>query len=60
MFNLFGTNPAAALKDDHDRVKTLFDEFEAAKSRPAKVKLVRSALTEPALTALFRGVPWTS
>ena len=47
MFNLFSTNPAVALlKDDHDRVKTLFDEFEAAKSRPAKVKLVRAALTE--------------
>lgn len=47
MFNLFGTNPAVALlKDDHDRVKALFDRFEAAKGRPAKVKVVRAALTE--------------
>lgn len=47
MFNLFSTNPAAAiLKDDHDRVKTLFDQFEAAKGRAAKVKAVRAALTE--------------
>src|SRR4051812_13947915 len=47
MFNLFSTNPAVALlKDDHDRVKVLFDEFEAASSRPAKTKVVRAALME--------------
>lgn len=47
MFNLFSTNPASALlKDDHDRVKAIFDRFEAAKSRPAKVKLVREAVAE--------------
>lgn len=47
MFNIFSTNPAVALlKDDHDRVKDLFDQFEAAGSRPAKVKVVRQALTE--------------
>jgi len=40
-------NPAAAiLKDDHDRVKDLFDRFEAAKTRAAKRKIVRQALTE--------------
>ena len=47
MFDFFTTNPAAKLlKEDHDKVKALFDEFEAAKSRPAKVKIVRRALTE--------------
>ena len=47
MFEFLTANPAAAiLKDDHDRVKELFDRFEAAKSRPAKVKIVRAALTE--------------
>ena len=47
MFAFLTPNPATALlKNDHDRVKTLFDEFEAAKSRAAKVKLVRAAVTE--------------
>ena len=47
MFNLFATNPAIALlKDDHDRVKDLFDQFETAKGRPARTKIVRQALTE--------------
>ena len=47
MFNLFSTNPAAALlKNDHDRVKGLFDRFEKAKGRAARVKVVREALTE--------------
>lgn len=47
MFEFLKPNPAAALlKDDHDGVKALFDQFEAAKSRPAKVKIVRAALTE--------------
>jgi hypothetical protein len=47
MFKLFTTNPAVALlKEDHEKVKSLFEQFEAAKSRPAKVKLVRQALME--------------
>ena len=47
MFNLFTTNPAAALlKEDHAKVKELFDQFEKAKSRAAKTKIVREALTE--------------
>ncbi len=47
MFDFLSGNPAVALlKEDHDRVKALFDQFEAAKSRPAKVKIVRAALTE--------------
>jgi len=47
MFNLFSTNPAVALlKEDHDRVKDLFDRFEKAKGRAAKVRLVRGALAE--------------
>jgi hypothetical protein len=47
MFEFLTANPAAALlKDDHDRVKDLFDRFEAAKGRSAKVRIVRQALTE--------------
>jgi len=34
------------LKKDHDKVKELFDRFEAAKSQPAKTKIVKQALTE--------------
>src|SRR6476620_3638693 len=40
-------NPAVVmLKDDHDRVKDLFDRFETARGRAAKRKIVRQALTE--------------
>jgi hemerythrin superfamily protein len=47
MFEFLTTNPAVAiLKEDHKRVKELFDKFEEAKTRPAKVKIVRAALTE--------------
>jgi len=47
MFDFLSANPAVTLlKEDHDRVKALFDQFEAAKSRAAKVKIVRVALTE--------------
>src|SRR4051794_8664798 len=47
MFNLFATNPAISLlKEDHDRVKELFDQFEAATGRAAKTKLVRRVLVE--------------
>ncbi len=47
MFDFLTPNPAVALlKDDHDRVKDLFDRFEAAKDRAAKRKVVRAALTE--------------
>jgi hemerythrin superfamily protein len=47
MFEFLTTNPAVELiKADHDRVKDLFDQFEAAKSRPAKLKVVREALVE--------------
>jgi hypothetical protein len=47
MIELLKANPAVTLlKEDHDRVKKLFDQFEAAKSRSAKVKIVRAALTE--------------
>jgi hemerythrin-like domain-containing protein len=47
MLGLFATNPAVALlKDDHDRVKTLFDEFDKAKTRRAKLRIVRAALAE--------------
>lgn len=47
MLEFLKPNPATALlKEDHDRVKGLFDRFEAAKGRAAKVKVVRQALTE--------------
>lgn len=47
MFEFLTANPAVALlKEDHVRVKELFDRFEAAKSRSAKVKIVRAALAE--------------
>ena len=47
MFEFLKPNPAAAmLKADHDKVQALFDEFESAKGRPAKVKIVRRALQE--------------
>lgn len=47
MFDFFQTNPAiAVLKKDHDTVKGLFDQFEEAKGRPAKTKIVNEALAE--------------
>ena len=47
MFNFFTTNPAVALlKEDHERVKALFDQFDKAKGRAAKKKLVGKALSE--------------
>src|SRR3954466_14708345 len=47
MFDFLKANPAVSLlKEDHARVKELFDQCEAAKSRPAKVKIVRAALAE--------------
>jgi hypothetical protein len=47
MFDFLKTNPAVAmLKEDHERVKGLFDQFEAAKGRAAKRKIVREALAE--------------
>lgn len=47
MFEFLTTNPAISiLKEDHERVKALFDEFEEAKSRSAKIKIVRAALSE--------------
>src|SRR3954470_6615146 len=47
MFDFLKPNPAAALlKDDHKRVKKLFDEFEKTNSRPRRVKIVEQALEE--------------
>src|SRR3954453_4652939 len=47
MFEFLSTNPAVALlKEDHERVKALFDRFEEAKGRAAKIKIVRAALVE--------------
>lgn len=47
MLEIFKSNPAVALlKKDHDTVKQLFDQFETAKSKPAKRKIVRAALDE--------------
>ncbi|MDQ2950068.1 MAG: hemerythrin domain-containing protein [Acidobacteriota bacterium] len=49
MFDWFSSDSKDAisiLKADHDRVKKLFDNFEDAKSRSAKKKIVTEALTE--------------
>src|SRR3954453_16243172 len=47
MFEFLTPNPAVALlKADHDRVKELFDRFQTARTRPAKIKIVRAALVE--------------
>lgn len=47
MFEFLKTNPATALlKEDHERVKSLFDRFEVTKGRATKVKIVREALLE--------------
>ena len=47
MFDFLKSNPAIALlKEDHEKVKGLFDQFEQAKSRGAKKKLVYRALEE--------------
>src|ERR687894_2827547 len=47
MFEFLTANPAVALlRDDHARVQELFDQFEQAKSRAAKVRIVRAALAE--------------
>jgi hypothetical protein len=47
MFEFLKPNPATALlKEDHERVKALFDRFEEAKGRAAKTKVVRAALAE--------------
>ena len=41
------------LKNDHDRVKKLFDEFEDAKGRPAREKIIREAILELKIHALL-------
>jgi hemerythrin-like domain-containing protein len=47
MLEMFKSNPAVSLlKEDHKKVKKLFDQFEAAKGVPARRKIVREALTE--------------
>ena len=47
MLEMFMSNPAVSLlKEDHAKVKRLFDKFEAAKSRPSKRKIVLEAITE--------------
>ena len=47
MFDFLKPNPAISLlKEDHERVKTLFNKFEKAKTRAAKVQIVHQALAE--------------
>jgi hypothetical protein len=49
MLEMFSRDPNNAidiLKNDHDRVKKLFDKFEEAKGRSSKTKIVAKALTE--------------
>jgi len=47
MLDFLTTNSAVAmLKEDHERVQALFDQFEATKGRATKRKIVREALAE--------------
>ncbi|OWK42128.1 hemerythrin domain-containing protein [Fimbriiglobus ruber] len=47
MLDFLKSNPAVSLlKEDHARVKELFDQFAKATNRAAKKKIVRAALTE--------------
>ena len=47
MFEMFKSNSAESLlKQDHKKVKQLFDQFESAKTRQQKKKIVQQALTE--------------
>lgn len=47
MLEFFKSNPAVAmLKEDHDRVKALFDQFEKTEGRAARKKIVRQTLIE--------------
>ncbi len=47
MLDIFKPNPAVALlKEDHGKVKRLFDQFKTAKSSSSKRKIVLEALTE--------------
>lgn len=47
MLEMFLSNPAVSLlKTDHNKVQQLFDQFEVAKGKRAKKKIVREALTE--------------
>ena len=47
MFEFLKSNPTTALlKEDHERVKALFERFEEAKGRAAKIRIVREALAE--------------
>lgn len=41
-----GTDPIALLKEDHDKVKKLFDEFEQATNKRSKHRIAREALVE--------------
>src|SRR4051794_3931229 len=45
-FSKDSDDAVSILKRDHDTVKDLFDDFEKAKQRPAKKKIVTKALTE--------------
>lgn len=47
MLEFLKSNPAITLlKEDHDRIKRMFDKFEAANGKPAKKTIVREALEE--------------
>jgi hypothetical protein len=47
MLEIFKSNPAVSmLKQDHDKVKALFDQFESVKGKAARKKIVHEALTE--------------
>jgi len=53
MLEFLSANPAVSLlKLERDRVKELFDQFDASESRAAKKKIVKLALTELKVHAL--------
>lgn len=41
-----GTDPIALLEEDHQKVKALFDEFEAATNKRSRQRIVRDAILE--------------
>lgn len=51
--SLFPNPVIDMLKDDHDRVKKLFDNFKMTRARPAKTKIVSQALTELKIHAVL-------
>ncbi|MGE0228802.1 MAG: hemerythrin domain-containing protein [Dehalococcoidia bacterium] len=41
-----GTDPIALLKEDHEKVKSLFDEFEQTSNKRSQQRIIREAILE--------------